>query len=122
MKAAPEKLATPDGFACENGQISWNAVSGAAGYTVKVTEKATGTAKIEKTVMAASISVADLEAGNYTLSVKANGVENVSLDSLAAAYDFTVAAKTVKLATPSGASVDVAARLVKWSEIGRAHV
>lgn len=121
VKAAPEKLATPDGFACENGQISWNAVSGAAGYTVKVTEKATGTAKIEKTVMAASISVADLEAGNYTLSVKANGVENVSLDSLAAAYDFTVAAKTVKLATPSGASVDVAARLVKWSAVENAQ-
>ena len=121
VKAAPEKLATPQGFAYEDGQITWNAVSGAAGYAVKITAKETGAVVEEKTVTSASVSVAELDAGNYSLSVKANGVENESLDSLAAAFDFTVAAKIVKLATPSGAVVNVASRLVQWTEVDGAE-
>lgn len=119
VAAKATALPTPTGFGYADGKVTWGAVEGAtAGYTVKVVVKSSSETVVEeKTVNAAQLDVSGLPAGTYTISVTANAVEGVSLASLAAAYDFTVAAVKTKLATPSGASLDAAARKITWTAV-----
>lgn len=111
-------LDTPTGFAYADGKVTWTAVAGAkSGYNVTVTKKSDGSSVINKDVTAAELDVSELEAGEYTLSVKAKAVDGEALESLAATYDFTVAAAKTKLTAPSGGAVDVAARKVTWTAV-----
>ena len=118
VAAALSALGTPTGFAYANGKVTWTAVTGAKnGYSVKVTKKADGSTALQQDVTAAELDVSGLEAGEYSVSVKAKAVEGEALESLAAAYEFTVVPAKTKLATPAGGAVDAAARKVTWNAV-----
>ncbi|MDR3318193.1 MAG: hypothetical protein LBS99_02030 [Clostridiales bacterium] len=86
-------LTAPAGFAysAETGLVTWTAVVGAtAGYHATVTEQGGSVAAIDEDEASAQIDVSELEAGGYNVSVYAKAVANVSAQSPAGEYQFTV--------------------------------
>lgn len=114
-------LATPTDFNYAEDKITWGAVSGAtSGYTVKIDVKNGENVVAETAVTELIYDVSALAAGEYTISVYANAVEGTALKSNTATFDFTVASKLEKLATPSNGAIDAENRKVTWGAVENA--
>ena len=112
-------LAKPAGLAYANDQVSWNAVENASnGY--KVVVKKGETEVISKEVTTTSISVEDLDAGEYVAYVNALAVEGSYKASPVAELAFTVAEKVVEptaLATPASFAYNSEEQKVSWGTV-----
>lgn len=93
-----DKLAAPASLSYQDGKLVWSAVTGATSYEVVVTKGSSQALK--QTVTTTELSVASLEAGDYTASVKALADGKQTSD--AKTCNFTVAAELQRLATPTG--------------------
>ena len=112
-------LAKPAGLAYANDKVSWNAVENASnGY--KVVVKKGETEVISKEVTTTSISVEDLDAGEYVAYVNALSVEGSYKASPVAELAFTVAEKVVEptaLATPASFAYNSEEQKVSWGTV-----
>lgn len=72
--AAPAALSAPEGLAYADGTLTWNAVDGAVGYTVRVNGE-------ERAAAGTSLALGAADRGELSVCVKANGDGTAHLDS-----------------------------------------
>ena len=114
---APQPLAAPV-IALEGSVVSWVAVSGAGGYSVRIAGIQVEGGALGATVTSFDLADLDLAPGDYLVTVVALGIANVSLDSPASnAVPFTVTPAAVDPQPLPAPVIALADTVVSWAAV-----